>query len=190
MSGKSTLKNFKTMLAEAKLPEKTIQVCLRGDLAGEFEQLKQLLSDAQNDRADALDAGADVAELAGQLEALRQEMLTHTYPFKVRALPQREFRALRTEHPPRMVDAAGDVKVHDDDSGFGVNMVTFFDTLVRRCVVDPVLDDAEWDDLLGEKLTSSQYDALALAAWFVNVRDVDIPFSYAASKIIRSSATG
>lgn len=189
MSGKSTLKNFKTLLADARLPEKTVQICLRGDLAADFEQAEKDLSDAENQRVDSLDGGADVAAIAERIEGLRRQMLEHTYPFRVRALPQREFRAMRADHPPRQVPGGdGEPAVHEDDSGFGVNMITFFDALIRKCVVDPELGDDEWDVLLGEKLTSNQYDTLALAAWFVNVRDVDIPFSYAASKINRSSA--
>jgi hypothetical protein len=39
MSGKSTLKSFKAMMAEARLPERTVDLCLRGDLIAEFQAL-------------------------------------------------------------------------------------------------------------------------------------------------------
>lgn len=191
MSGKATIKHFKTMLAEAQLPEKVVQICLRGDLAADFEQLENDLSDAQKvaEQVNSLSGGETAAQIAEQMEALRIEMQEHTYPFRCRALPKRAFRALVADHPPRSVAGTGDeVKVHDDDRGFGVNVTTFFDALIRACVVDPELDAADWKLLLDEKLTDNQFDTLAVTCWYVNRSDVDIPFSYAASKITRSSA--
>jgi hypothetical protein len=37
VSGNATLNNFKTMLGTAKLPERTVPICLRGDLQAEHE---------------------------------------------------------------------------------------------------------------------------------------------------------
>jgi hypothetical protein len=66
MSGKSTMKNFKDLLGQAQLPEKTVEICLRGDLVAEFEETERALEQAEEDRekANSLDGGSTVAELA------------------------------------------------------------------------------------------------------------------------------
>jgi hypothetical protein len=188
MSGKGTLKSFKAMLAEAKLPEKTVPICLRGDLVAEFEDAERLLEAASEHRNDSLDGGGDVGELAERIEALREQMREDTYTFRLRALPKRDFRALVSDHPPRRVtNEAGDEEFHQQDRFLGVNFETFFDALIRASVVDPELDDADWVVLLQEKLTDKQYDKLADGSWTLNRSDVDIPFSHAASLISRTS---
>jgi hypothetical protein len=71
---------------------------------------------------------------------------------------------------------------------------------VRRCLVDPVLTAEQWRTLLGDPddvrakliaegkadevrdgvLTDRQFGAMSDAAWSLNRRDVDVPFSSAA----------
>jgi hypothetical protein len=67
---------------------------------------------------------------------------------------------------------------------------TLFPALVRASTVDPQLDDAEWAELLDEKLTDRQFSDLTDAAWFLNRGEVDIPFSRAASQANRSTEPG
>jgi hypothetical protein len=186
-----TTKNFHDLLGEARLPEKTVDICLRGDLVADFEDLERQLEEAAASRSDALDAGADVAEIAQRLEALTAEMREHTYAFRLRAMPKPKFRQLIADHPPRkVVNAAGEEEFHERDRMVGLNYDTFFDALVRGAVVDPELTNAEFDLLLDEKLTDQQFGALSDAAWNLNVKGVDIPFSPAASQINRSTAPG
>jgi hypothetical protein len=54
MSGKSTLKSFKAMMSEARLPERTVDLCLRGDLIAEFQALDAELEQARNAAGDSL----------------------------------------------------------------------------------------------------------------------------------------
>jgi hypothetical protein len=188
MSGKATIKNFADILGTAKLPEKTIPLCMRGDLAGEFDELERQLEEADKDRGDSLDAGAEVAELVEQIEALQTEMKEHTYTFRVRALSRRAYRALVAEHPPReVVDENGNKKLDANDEGLGFNVETFFEALLRVALVDPDLDDASWDQLL-DTLTDRQFEELAGGAWLLNRAEVDIPFSPAASRLSRNSS--
>jgi len=46
-------------------------------------------------------------------------------------------------------------------------------------------DDEDWA-ALDQSLTSRQFDDLSDAAWSLNRREVDVPFSRAASRILRS----
>jgi hypothetical protein len=178
MSGKGTMRSFKTMLAEAKLPERTVQICLRGDLVADHEAAERELEQAQRNAATSL-AGNGAAEIAERIEALEGRMREHTYDLRLRALPRSEFRSLQVAHPPREGEKL--------DAGFGVNGETFFPALIRATVVDPVLDDAEWADLLDTHLTDFQFNDIALSAWGLNAREVDIPFSLAASRLRRAT---
>jgi hypothetical protein len=179
VSGNGTMRSFKAMLAEAKLPERTVQICLRGDLVADHEAAERELEQAQRNPANSL-AGSGAAEIAERIEALELEMREHTYDFRLRALPRHTFRALQVGHPPRDGEK--------QDAGFGVNAETFFPALIRATVVDPELDDAEWTDLLDTRLTDYQFQELALGAWMLNAREVDIPFSRAASRLKRATA--
>lgn len=178
MSGK----NFEAMLAEAKLPEKTVPVCLRGDLVAEFEKLDRQLEEARRKPSDSL-AGSGEGEIIDAMEALREQMREHTYDVVMRAKSKREWRALCSQHPPRKTD---DGEVDRRDVLLGVNAETFFDAIVRLCMVDPEMDDTTWQRFEAA-LTDKQFEELADAAWSVNRRDVDIPFSPAASRQSRVS---
>lgn len=179
--------NVKALIRAAKLPEKTVPVCLHADLVAEMEQAERDLTDAQRQPADSLAAGGKAREIAERIETLRQQMVDHTVEFVLRAMPRPEWKAFVAEHPPRKDDKG---EVDERDRYTGINSETFYDALVRRSVVEPELDDEDWSLLLGEKLTDRQFDTLADAAWALNRRDVDVPFSLAASRILRTSEPG
>jgi hypothetical protein len=182
MSGKSTMKNFKAMLAEARLPETTVMICMRGDLAADHEAAERELEKADKDAGDSL-AGSGVGELVDRIQALEAQMREHTYEFRLRALPRPRWRALVNAHPPRRGD---DNEILAADMML-VNTETFFDELIRVSLVDPELTDDEFQQLT-EALTDRQHENLWEAAWGLNRREVDIPFSRAASRMKAASA--
>jgi hypothetical protein len=173
--------DFRALLADAKLPEKTVPTCLRGDLVAAHEAAETELDAASRATGDSL-AGNGAGAIAERIEALETQMRDSTYPFRFRALPKPRWRALCGEHPPRRGD---DGEVVDTDR-IGVNAETFYDAIIRACLVDPQLTDDEWAQLQNA-LTDRQYDELAEAAWGVNRREVDIPFSLAASRMRRGT---
>lgn len=179
--------DFRDLLKQAKLPERSIPICLRGDLTADHEAAERDLEAAQRRPVDSL-AGNGVGPLVERIEALEAEMAEDTYPFRLRALPKPTFRALVAAHPPRRDPETGDVNA--DDAPLNLNRETFFDALIRACVVDPDLTDDEWTELLGERLTDRQVGDLEDAAWFLNRDKVDVPFSRAASLHRRSSDPG
>jgi hypothetical protein len=179
----SATKGIKEKLAAAKLPEKTVPICLRGDLQAEFEELERQLAEAEKRHTDSL-AGNGSRAIAEQIEALREQMIEHTVEFRLRARPRREFKAIVDAHPPRRAEDGG---VDDRDKWMGVNADTFLDALVRVSVVEPELDEDDWATL-DAALTDRQFDQLYDAAWGLNRREVDVPFSRAASKILGSGS--
>lgn len=178
---------FKALLAAARLPERTVPICLRGDLTAEFEELERQLEDAQRNPHASLEDVAGTAGIAERMEELREDMIAHTYQFRLRAMTRPRWRTFIAEHPPRKDEESGEVD--ERDRYVGVNTDTFYPALVRASVVDPQLDDAEWSLLLDQALTDRQFDTLSSAAWGLNRRDVDVPFSLAASRMTRSSGT-
>lgn len=190
-----TARDFKAMAARAKLPERTVPVCLAGDLVAEFEEVDRQLVAAQKRPPTSL-AGSGTGALVARLEELQAEMEANTYPFRLRALPRTvkpgderpSWRALCDAHPPRQ-DAEGSPDIGDIQSG--VNRETFFGPLLRASIIDPVMTDAEFADVVeGDKITDRQYDELVKAAWDLNQGKVDIPFSRAAWQASRTSDDG
>jgi hypothetical protein len=205
VSGKATMKNFKAMLAGAKLAEKSVPICLRGDLVADHEAAERELEVAQKKPADSLD-GTGVGAIVDRIEALEAEMREHTYDFRLRAMHPREYRALQSEHPPRR-DADGNI-FPQDGVPLMFNRETFPPTLIRKCTIDPVLDDDDWRRILGDSeeemarlttegkadeieqgiLNDRQLSDLEDAAFFLNRGEVDVPFSRAASLAKRNSS--
>jgi hypothetical protein len=171
------------LLAQAKPAEHTIRLCLRGDLQAQFEELdRQRAEAASKTDGDSL-AGSPAVAIARRMEALREEMDAATVTFTVRALSRKRYQALVAAHPPRR-DEKGDVL--DDDREMGVNQTTFWEPLIRACAVDPELTEDQWRRLLDDVLSDRQYEQLASAALVACRGNVDIPFSFAASELIRN----
>ena len=183
MLGDGTKKNFKAMLSGAKLPEKLVTVCLRGDLAADFERLEVDLEQVRGIQSNSLEGNGE-AEILDKMDTLRTQMLDESYDVVMRAKPRAEWRSLVAEFPPRKTD---DGSIDDRDVILGVNVETFFDGIVRACMVDPELNDDDWNDFQ-KVLTDKQFATLADAAWSVNRSDVDIPFSPAGFRNSRPSA--
>lgn len=179
-------RDISALIRGAKLPERVVSVCLAADKVAEFEQLDAELAQARREAGASLAGSSRAHELAEQIESLREEMTEATVDFRLRAMPRPMWRAFVAEHPPRK---GADGHVDERDKFVGVNTDTFFPALIRRSTVSPDLGDEDWRILLEEKLTDRQFDELSDAAWSLNRREVDVPFSPAASRILRSSGT-
>jgi hypothetical protein len=178
------MSDFKKLLADAQLPERTVPVCLRGDLVAEWEDLERQLADLRRGAGTGMEDGGGAA-IAERMEHLRTVMREHTYQFRLRALPKRQYRELKAQHPPRKTDSG---EILDEDRFLDADLDGLSEPLLRACLVDPVLDDSDWADLM-DKLTDRQYSDLVGTAIMVNRGGVDIPFSSAASSLLKSSGS-
>lgn len=192
-------------LKDAKLPERSVPVCLRGDLVAEWEAAERDLERAQKQPGDSKE-GTGVGGLLDRIEALQAEMSEHSDEYRLRALPRHKFRKLVVAHPPRTDE---NDEVRREDLQIGVNRETFFPALIKASVIEPDLDDEDWRVLLGDTdaaiaeleaagkqdeiqdglLTDRQCQQLEDVAWFLNRAEVDVPFSRAASLARRSIGT-
>lgn len=188
MSSKSS---FKAKLAGAKLPERTVELCLNGDLIAKHEEAERELEAAEKTAVDSL-AGTGAGPIIERIDALEAEMQEATQTFTLRALPHRRspkddrptYRELMKAHPPRR---AADGEVVESDAESGYNVDAFNEALVRLSVIDPVLDEDDWAELF-TVISEGQFSVLAVASLLLNRSPVSVPFSQAASEAKRATA--
>lgn len=167
-------------LAAAKLPERTVEICLRGDLQADFEELERQLDVAVDQPSGRVVGNEEAQRLVKQIEQLRAEMKDSTQVFRLRAFPRGRYAALMADHPA----VPGDERT----AGLGYNPETFFEDALRRSVIDPAeIDDATWTTLL-DSITDQQYSELVTTVQVLNTRPVSVPFSRAALRMTRASA--
>lgn len=174
--------DYKAMRKAARMPERTVPICFRGDLLADFEALDRELEVAKTANVDSLDSGT--GDLLERMDAIQAEMRENTYLVRLRAMDFRFYNALVAKHPPRRDD---DGALLADDSGLKVNTETFWEPLLRASIIDPELPaNADWEEFV-EGITDYQYNELAVAALALNRSGVDVPFSHAASKMKRAT---
>jgi hypothetical protein len=168
------------IISQVKRPEKTVPICLAGDLQAEFEDLERDLQIARDQPADGTLAGGAnplATQIAQQIMQLREQMREHTQVFRFRGLPRKEYSDLVASCPP------------DDEAkadGADVNWEVYPVRLMAACAIDPVMTEDEAGQL-ADVVTSAQWESLYTAAFNVNKRDVDVPFSYGASAVLANS---
>ncbi len=158
---------FDEIKSLAKLPEKSVDVCLRGDLQAEYESLERDLKRAKAASVGTLAGTNDEAKAIEELMAeLRTKMRDATRTFVLRALPKKKWSDLHAQH-----------KARDEDrmNRLDYNNETFPVAAVQACLIDPVLTLKEVEELVDELLTQGQWDDLFLAAFLLNKGSVEVP---------------
>lgn len=170
--------DIKSLLKLAKRRQTTEQVCLRGDLAGEYEDLERQLAKLPK-LGGKLSGDPERSRIQADMDRIRDEMQAATVPFVLQALSDPAFQSLADEHPPRR---DGD-EIDARDAELGYNRSTFYRALIRACTVEPSLDDEDWALLFSDDvgLSAGQMLGLSIAAGRVNGQKVDVPFSSADS---------
>ncbi|MFJ8603388.1 hypothetical protein ACIREM_32720 [Streptomyces shenzhenensis] len=159
------------ILKQATPRERTVKVCIRGDLAGEVERLTEELSKASEDwePADLTDVhpGRKIAE---QLKSLREQARAAEVPFTLRYIGDRAYSDLLAAHPGA-------------EDGQLFHPTTFPRALIVAACVDPVMTEDQAAELF-EKLNQGEIDKLANTAWDVHTSADIAPFSLAASALL------
>lgn len=165
---------FEQLLDQARLPEDTVEICLRGDLAATYGALQRQLADIADPRegSESLSGNSAKREIQEQLDAVGQQMRQATQTFTLRALSRRAHSELLAQHPPRPDDR--------HDMMVGYNRETLGYALARACLVDPVVSPAQWERL-SDVLSPGEFSKLDLAASKLTFNEVNIPFSSAVS---------
>jgi hypothetical protein len=170
--------DIEDILAGAKLPERTVPLCMRGDLVAEFEDLERKLAAAQAADDGTLAGNTAAREIAEQIEALLVLMREHERIFRLRAIDAKAYSNLIAEHPPTD---------EQRQQGQDTNWDTYPAALIAACAIDPKMT-VEQAEQLSVTIAYSQWDALFSAAYALNRRAVDVPFSATASAILAATA--
>lgn len=165
--------SIEDILAKAKPREKTVMVCIRGDLAGEAERLQDELSRVSEDwePADLSEAHPGRA-IAEQLKAVHAQVREAEEPFKLRYIGDRAYSDLMAAHPSM-----------DDNEAF--DSEAFPRALVAASCVEPVMSEEQVTQLF-EVINEGEIKKLFDAAWDVHNSSDVIPFSLAASALLAS----
>ncbi|MGW5582880.1 hypothetical protein [Streptomyces sp. NPDC003857] len=159
------------ILQQAKPRERTVLVCIRGDLAGEVERLTEEISKVSGDwEPTDLTAQHPARALSAQLREVREQARAAEVPFTLRYIGDKAYSDLLAAHPPE-----------DEDKLF--NEDTFPRALVVASCVDPVMTEDEAARLF-EVLNQGEIQKLANAAWDVHTSAEIAPFSLAASALL------
>jgi hypothetical protein len=171
-----TMTDLDTALAAAKRPERSVPICLRGDLHAEFEDLERQLHEVQQEPGERRDRKGEARGIGEQIQSLRDEMSTATVALRLRGLNHGEYARLLAEHKPRHGEA--------EDQAAGYNFESFFPALVAACLCDVTAE--QWS-VLYEALSAGQYSALVDAAVAVSTRQVQVPRSFVAELAVRDA---
>ena len=163
--------SIQDILKQAKPRERTVMVCIRGDLAGEAERLAEEISKVSEDwEPSDLTEVHPARELAAQLKAVREQARAAEVPFTLRYIGDKAYSDLLAAHPGE-----------NDNELF--NSVTFPRALIAASCVDPVMSEDQAAELF-ETLNQGEIKKLFDAAWDVHNSSDLIPFSLAASALL------
>lgn len=185
---------FDSLIEDATLRTKPVRLSLDGKLRGEYELVKDRITQRAAER-DAARTAAAAESLTGgdtrlgtkspetppaderdpeqdHLDKIVELMRVKAITLVVQGMPSKAYNKLLQAHPPRKDPTSGRIDQRDY-RGFNVN--TFPEALIRASIVKPTMTDARWAKL-DEKLDDVQFDKLFNEALAVNRRDEDIPF--------------
>jgi hypothetical protein len=163
--------SIQDILQQAKPRERTVQVCIRGDLASEVERLTDELSKVSQDwQPESIADEHPGRRLAVELQKARAEARAAEQPFVLRYIGDRAYHDLLAAHP-----SDNDNELFDDH--------TFPKALIAASCVDPQMTPEQADELF-EVINQGEQKKLFDAAWEVHNGVGASPFSLAASALL------
>jgi hypothetical protein len=163
--------SIEDILAEARPRERTVKVCIRGDLAGRMEELQDALAQTSTDWEPSdlseMHPGRAIAE---EMKALREQIHAAERPFTLRYIGDKAYSDLMAAHPSKEADEAFDSE-------------TFPRALIAASCVDPVMSEEQAAQLF-EKINEGEIKRLFDAAWDVHNSSEMVPFSLLASGLL------
>lgn len=151
------------LLKQVKPAQASIRLCLRGDLLGQLDLIRDDLGRHDGWTPDALSDTDPRVELRADLAALEQEMRDATAVFTFQSIGDKAWSDLLAAHPAR----------EGQEESF--DPATFPVALIAASGMDPVMTEDDVRELF-DVFTLQQRNALFSAAYSANIRGVDIPF--------------
>jgi hypothetical protein len=184
-------KSTKEKLKAAKLPEDSVEITLRGDLVAVIKEAEAELTSLRQHDATAPEVGRRLGaappssdprevELAQLIHDAQLEEEDGRLTVRMRAHTRVDWKKRIREHPPRADNTT--------DRPWGCNTDTFFPVVIREAIVDPELDDEDWDNLQ-TATAGGEWDKLIDCVYRLNREAVDVPKSPLASMVLEKAKT-
>ena len=170
------------ILAQIAPVERSVLICLRGDLAARLDDLKTeftraAIAEDDDITSDITDSAA--RSIAERITAAEAEADAHSVAFRCRAIGSRSWRKLVAEHPPTL-------------DGWRWDDETFAPSAIAASVVLPGEDGPSMSvdevELLADALSEGQWAKLYSAVLEVNMGEDLIPKSGVGTWLTRSGA--
>lgn len=170
--------DFEQILAGVRPKTVTVRVCLRGDLLAQHEALERELAQARRD--DAVESRHDLAPgVARRLQELEAELDAAAVEFTFRAIGQKAWTDLLVQHKPNE---------EHREVGYEFNPTTFPQVAMAAAAVEPMMTEAQAQQLFAA-VNFGQWQQLWRGCLAVNVEGSTVPFSAAASAVLRGYET-
>jgi hypothetical protein len=169
-------RSFDDVKKLASRPTDTVSLCLAGEMVEEIGRLEQQLADVP--------PPSNIAEpspkqaIAERIVALQEGMRDATVDFHLQALPSRKWGALFADQPRREEGEAAEV--------WEPRWFAWQARIVSASCVDPVMDVDQVGELV-DLLHFRAWIELYTKSYVLNMGEVDVPNSEAASELIRTS---
>jgi hypothetical protein len=160
VSNSSASKSFKERMKDAALPTRTVPINMATKLVAEHAALNQQLADAMAKEPPArpqraagkVGTSPEVDALTAQVEALEAAMEDSWVDFVLQGKPFNVWRDFKEANPPTEVA---------EDQGFRVNMRAVVNDFLRGCIVEPAIDDDDWQRMLNGGIWPGDLELLA-----------------------------
>ncbi|MCD2461978.1 hypothetical protein MBT42_00195 [Streptomyces sp. MBT42] len=163
--------SIEDILKRATPRERTVKVCIRGDLAGRVQSLTEELAKVSKEwEPSDITEVHPARQIAADLKAARDEAQAAEVPFTVRYIGDRAYSDLLAAHP-------------SDDENELFKLETFTPALIAASCADPVMTLAQTKELF-EVINEGEIKKLFDAAWDVHHSSDVVPFSLAASAFL------
>lgn len=170
--------DIESIIDETEPAEVVVTICIKGNLRSKYDRLESKLG-SFTEAMGSLAGNPEKTAIAEAMAELVEQMHAAERPFTLRGVtPKRAWRNLLAKRPVKTPDL--------DDEQYLDRYHPWVCGIVAASAADPVMT-AEQVERLADKLSDGDWKLLANAAWSINDDSRDVPFSAAASALIRSS---
>lgn len=172
----ATGRHFDDVKKLASRPTRIVSLCLAGELVEQIDDLERQLAQAQ--APTSLGDASPKRTIAEAILALQDQMREAMVDFHLRALPAREWSVFFADRPER--------KENESAEDWEPRHFAWWSEMVSRTCVDPAMTAEQVGELV-DLLHHRAWAQLSTHAYLLNMGEVDVPNSVAASELTRDS---
>lgn len=166
------------VLAKAKVPVRSVALCLDADLQAEHDELSAHLEVLRRESVSKMGQGSEAKEVADKIRHLEDEMRGSEVTFKFRGLTRRSLSRLQERFPAPDPNPQG--LAWDVNKGAAA--------LLAASAVEPVMTEEQAEQLL-DTVSEGHASRMVGAAWLASTGSTQVPFSARASELTGNSGS-